>query len=256
MEHDWFYDPFTFENHESLDPDGDSINNVEEYLTSEWDSDPFRKDIFVELDEMDGGPNGEQKSALPESSKELMYKAFNRQNIVLHLDDGEMGGSEIIPFDCVGEKTNMSEINEIYYNYFLHGDENNWRRGVFHYGLVLYSTVSAAGFAFRSNAFQISTVGMELKSSKSGTRDRDIVYASAYMHELGHTLGLQWLGGHCEDGKYFWRLAWWKWRPYKSVMNYGYMYGFIHKLVDFSDGSRGKNDFDDWSNIDYSHFEK
>jgi len=252
---DWFYDPFTFENHEYLDPDLDSISNVEEYLTSDWNSDPFRKDIFVELDEMDGGPNGEQKSDLPEESKELMYIAFNRQNIVLHIDDGDMGGGEVIPFDNVGEKTDMSEINEIYYDYFLHGDENNWRRGVFHYGLVLYSSVSASGFAFRSNAFQVSTVGLELKATKIGTRDRKVVYASAYMHELGHTLGLTWLGGHYENGKYPWNIAWWIWRPYKSIMNYGYMYGYIHKLVDFSDGSRGKNDFDDWSNIDYSYFE-
>jgi hypothetical protein len=38
-------------------------------------------------------------------------------------------------------------------------------------------------------------------------------------------------------------------------MNYGYMYGSIWNLVDYSDGSRGKNDFDDWNNIDYSYFE-
>ena len=252
---DWFYDPFTFENHSNLDPDLDSISNVEEYLTSKWNSDPFRKDVFVELDEMDSGPNGEPKSDLPDNSKELMYKAFNRQNIVLHIDDGNMGGGETIPFDNVGEKTDMDEINDIYYNYFLQGDENNWRRGVFHYGLVLYSSVSASGFAFRSNAFQVSTAGLDLKATRIGTRDRDVVYASAYMHELGHTLGLTWLGGHYEDGKYPWNIAWWIWRPYKSIMNYGYMYGYIHKLVDFSDGSRGKNDFDDWSNIDYSYFE-
>jgi len=33
------------------------------------------------------------------------------------------------------------------------------------------------------------------------------------------------------------------------------MYGSIWNLVDYSDGSRGKNDFDDWNNIDYSYFE-
>jgi hypothetical protein len=34
------------------------------------------------------------------------------------------------------------------------------------------------------------------------------------------------------------------------------MYGYIHNLVDFSDGSRGRNDFDDWNNIDYAYFER
>ena len=34
-------------------------------------------------------------------------------------------------------------------------------------------------------------------------------------------------------------------------MNYGYTY----ILVDYSDGSRGMNDFDDWNNLDLTHFE-
>ena len=34
-------------------------------------------------------------------------------------------------------------------------------------------------------------------------------------------------------------------------MNYGYMY----RLVDYSDGSRGKNDFDDWDRMDLTYFQ-
>ncbi|MEA2055876.1 MAG: hypothetical protein U9O49_03485 [Candidatus Thermoplasmatota archaeon] len=34
-------------------------------------------------------------------------------------------------------------------------------------------------------------------------------------------------------------------------MNYGWMYQF----VDYSDGPHGKNDFDDWSNIDLTLFQ-
>ncbi|MCJ7570610.1 MAG: hypothetical protein MUO82_01865, partial [Candidatus Thermoplasmatota archaeon] len=86
--------------------------------------------------------------------------------------------------------------------------------------------------------------------------NRDVVYTSAYMHELGHTLGLNWLLGHETGGYYPWQSLWWKARPYKSVMNYGYMYGAIWNLVDYSDGSHGKNDFDDWSNIDFDFFEQ
>lgn len=48
---------------------------------------------------------------------------------------------------------------------------------------------------------------------------------------------------------------WWKFRPYKSIMNYGHIYCFLYDLVDYSDGSRGKNDFDDWSNLDLLYFE-
>ena len=83
--HFWEYDPFVYEDHENFDPDDDGLDNVEEYLTSQWGSDPFRKDIFVELDEMETSPDGQQ-CILPEGSKELLRTAYDRQNIVYHLD--------------------------------------------------------------------------------------------------------------------------------------------------------------------------
>lgn len=257
FEHKWRYHPFIFDDHENIDPDGDSINNFEEYLTSNWGSDPFRKDIFVELDQMNG-IDTIPASLLPNGSKDLMIDAFNRQNIVLHIDDGSWGnesGSDMIPFDDEGENTNRSELMDIYYNYFLHGDEENWRKGVFHYGLVIYNA-TFPGFVFRKNAYQISMKGMEKKAASPFLTSRDVVYASAYMHELGHTLALNWLLGHDKAGRDLFQILWWKSRAYKSIMNYGYMYGFIWNLIDYSDGSRGKNDFDDWSNIDYDYFEE
>jgi len=55
----WGYDPNVWDNHQEIDPEGDSIDNYEEFLTSEWQSDPYRKDVYVELDLMEEGPNGE-----------------------------------------------------------------------------------------------------------------------------------------------------------------------------------------------------
>jgi hypothetical protein len=77
---------------------------------------------------------------------------------------------------------------------------------------------------------------------------------ASWWHECGHTLGI--FHGNtpgCDDqnGKAPWQKNWWKWRPYKSVMNYGYMY----KIVDYSDGSRGRNDFDDWDRLDLTFFQ-
>ena len=252
--HFWIYDPFTWEDHINMDPDNDGLSNYEEYLTSEWFSDPFRQDLFVEQDIMETGPNGE-KTKFPEESKELLRTAYNRQNLVYHLDDGCMGGGELIPFDA---STTDEEIKDIYWNYFLHGDEDNWRWGVFHYGLVLYNAARFPGFGFWGgvhpviDSYQISAVGMEKKANLPWG-ERAVVYASAYMHECGHTLGI--FHGNtpgCDDqeGKYPWQLNWWKWLPYKSVMNYGYMY----RMVDYSDGSRGKNDFDDWNRLDLTFF--
>ena len=241
----WGYDPLSWNDHKNLDPDNDSINNYEEYLTSEWFSDPYRKDVFVEMDKMADGPNGEI-TYFPVEAKELIQTAFNRQNIVYHLDMGEMGGYDIVPFD---RDIRRGDLNDIYVNYFLHNDENNWRRGVFHYGLVVYYE-EPPGYIFRSNAFQIASAGMEDKL-KYFFLDRDIVYGSAYMHELGHTFAFNPIPGHDFFSKYPWQLGFWKNRPYKSCMNYGWMY----KFVDYSDGSGRSPDIDDWERINYHAFE-
>jgi len=249
----WFYYPFKAEDHDHLDPDNDGLDNIEEYLTSEWGSDPFRKDIFLELDQMKAGPNGEPPSELGEDSKNMLRDAFDRQNIVLHIDDGFMGGGEWIPFD---NETPYDELVKLYRDYFLHGDDNNWRKGVFHYGLVVYDG-TYAGFVFRtgddfSGAFQISSKYVDKKLFVPTAKRRAVSYASVYMHELGHTLEINIPGGHDKKAQAPWQPQYWKWRAYKSCMNYGYTY----VLVDYSDGSRGKNDHDDWSNLDLVAFQR
>ncbi|RLI59064.1 MAG: hypothetical protein DRO67_10130 [Candidatus Asgardarchaeum californiense] len=250
----WGYDPFAWDNHVNLDPERDGINNLEEYLTSQWYSDPFRKDLFIELDQMEESPRGE-KSILPEGAKELLYTAYDRQNIVYHLDDGKWNGSgsDMIPFDESTESSpeGNDELNQIYVDYFLHGNENNWRCGVFHYGVVIYQSSEVNGNAFGNNRFQISSHGMEEKASIPYL-NRDVVYASAYMHETGHTLGFWPIPGHNSHSKYPYQLGWWLTRTYKSCMNYGYMY----KMVDYSDGSRIIRDYDDWSRMDLTYFQK
>ena len=113
------------------------------------------------------------------------------------------------------------------------------------------------GYNFQKGGFQISKKHMDEKASKIFLGEEDVVYGSCYMHELGHSIGLTWLGGHEQGAGNIFNPLFWKFRPYKSIMNYGYMYGPLiwRNFVDYSDGSRGKNDFDDWSNIDFSYFE-
>lgn len=254
--HDWKYHPLKWEDHSTFDDDVDGIDNYEEFLTSDWGSDPHRADLFVELDQMEAGPNGEPASIFPEGAKILLQTAYNKHNVVYHLDDGswDNSGSDMIPFDSSTSMSWWSDSNElsrIYDDYFLHNDANNWRLGVFHYGVVLYQCEMANGNAFGRNAFQISSNGLNEKA-KLPQLNRDIVYASAYMHECGHTLDIINPGVDDQDSKFPWQLGWWKWRPYKSVMNYGYMY----LMVDYSDGSRGMNDFDDWNDMDLTSFQE
>ena len=250
----WMYDPFVWENHSSFDPEQDGLDNVEEYMTSQWGSDPFRKDIFVELDQMEAGPDGQPASVLPEGAKELLKTPFDRRNIVYHLDDGCMGGGEMIPFIEFIE-WHSNEMYDVYNASFLHGDENNWRRGVFFWGAVLYDA-NYSGYNFEMGAWQISAKWIDrprhqIQKIRYGA---DVVYASVYMHEHGHSLGLNGdlIYGHDTDSYYPWQPNYWKFRPYYSCMNYGYTYA----MVDFSDGSRGKNDQNDWANMDLTLFQK
>lgn len=72
------------------------------------------------------------------------------------------------------------------------------------------------------------------------------------MHELGHTFAFNPIPGHDPNSKYPWQTGYWINRPYKSCMNYAWVYA----IVDYSDGSRESPDIDDWARIDYDAFER
>lgn len=261
------YDPFEWKNYTYIDEDDDGLNNIEEYKTWQWGSDPFRQDIFVEIDQMDKGPDG-QGSVAPVGAYDLIRDSHAKQNIVWHVDDSRLGGGEFIPFkDTIGE----NDLNSWYWSYFMHQNANNWRRGVFHWGIIGYNSSWAVGFTFSSRIGSLSAVDCFYLSSqyletlpkripiidslvrKTFNREeqRAVIYAGVIMHETGHSLGLNGPGVDNQDGKWPWEINFWRYGPYKSVMNYRYTYS---DLVDYSDGSRGKNDYDDWANIDLTNF--
>jgi hypothetical protein len=267
--HWWIYNPVEADPHKTLDPDRDGLDNVEEYLTSQWGSDPFRKDLFIEFDEMEEGPDGLMVQ-FPEDSKELLATAYDSRNIVLHLDDGSLGGGESIPF--TQETLNRDDLTEYYFQYFLHGNLDNWRVGVFHYALHLYDAgwagyVFGNGYTDHLDSLQISSKYHEdftlenpfynflRRKTLNIQSQREIVYAAVLMHETGHTLGI--FNGNtpgADNGKTLNPLQYdfWKYGSYKSVMNYRYVYS---GMVDYSDGSRGRNDFDDWNTLDLTFFQ-
>jgi len=255
-EHKWGYNPKVFDDHNTTDTDLDGLDNIEEYLTSQWDSDPYRKDLFLELDQMEDGPNGEQNT-VPDPSKEMLKTGYDYRNIMFHLDDGWMGGGELIPFE---EMVYAPGEQDIYREYFLHNDTDNWRQGVFHYGLMVYDHFPIKGFAFsggnnwRTNSFLMSSSHLA-KKEKHLNKEKNTIYAGVIMHEIGHSLGIY--SGNppgCDNqrGRMPLQLQWWLYGNYKSCMNYRYVY----KLVDYSDGSHGFLDFDDWSYIDFTLFQK
>ncbi|MBU0498122.1 MAG: hypothetical protein KKC68_02580, partial [Candidatus Thermoplasmatota archaeon] len=143
-EHQWGYDPLTWDNHTELDPDGDGLTNYMEYLTYQegFSTDPFRKEILLEIDQMQKGPNDEG-NLIPEKAKDLLTEAFGKHNIILHIDDQ----GPTLPYDA---NTSFMELEDIYFTYFLNGDPHFWRRGVFHYAPIIYRSDFHPGNAWPS----------------------------------------------------------------------------------------------------------
>jgi len=266
------YDPNFWENQTALDPDNDGLNNIEEYKTWQWGSDPFRQDIFIEIDQMAAGPKGETGFA-PTAAFDLLRDAYAKHSIVWHIDDGRLGGGEQVPFD---DNMSQNDLANYYWLYFMHGDAQNWRRGIFRWCIVGYNGAYAwhgtlvNGFTFSSDINHSSALDCFFVSSKNlnnktkefpligmlirGTLNRDtnlaIIWAGAIMHETGHTLACSAPGCDC-NGVMPWQINFWRYANYKSVMNYRYIYT---SLLDYSDGSHGKNDYDDWNSMDLTYF--
>jgi hypothetical protein len=254
-EHKWGFNPIIFEEHKNYDIDMDSLTNYEEFLTKEYLTDPYRKDVLLEYDFMETGPTGEN-NIVPDYADDLLKNPFHRRNINIHIDRNEM-----IPYS---EDIGIQEVFDIYNEYFLHNNNDSWRRSIFHYGLFV-SKCFPPGYGFSgdvspywgyiegTNGFVISCRQME-RSSIRDSNTLAYTFGSAIMHEMGHNFGLR--GGNppgCDDRGciYPWRLPFWLYWNYKSCMNYRYTY----KIFDYSDGSHGVRDFDDWGAIDLSYFE-
>ncbi len=259
-EHRYGFNPFVWDDHRNIDPDRDSIDNVEEYQTCSFGSDPFRKDVFLEIDFMQDSYY-DVRDALQETI-ELTQTPFHRRNIVFHFDTGQFGGGEIIPYD---DDSSFEEIREIWNDYFLHNDSKNWRRGVFHYAIFTHDQ-TPKGYGFSgdvspywgyipgTNSFSIANALVE-KKAKLPFKSTAYITASLIIHEMGHNFGIRFGEPFGCDNRLTGsplKLGWYIWGNYKSIMNYRYTYS----ILDYSDGSHGKIDYDDWDNIDLTYFEK
>ncbi len=245
----WGYPSTVWDDHQLLDPDNDSLNNIEECYMDQFYSNPFRKDVFLEFDWIKSMfPNTTNKPPVEEIAQ--MIDAFAKHNITLHVDTGELGGGEELPAQ---PHVSYAEIITLYWDYFLHNDLNNPRQRIFHYGIICdYS--EGHGFAVigwnHLNAFVIGAQNL-VETFPSITRGWLTVTSS--MHELGHTFGLivtKYNGIDNQNTQKPIYKEFWKYVRYKSVLNYQKTYSFM----DFSDGSHGRGDFNDWGNIDFSFF--
>jgi len=246
-EEKWGYNPDSWDDHSNLDPDEDGLNNIEECYTDPYNSNPFYRDIFLEIDWVE---SQSQESNKPE--EEMINRAINvfkEHEINLHVDVGNLDGGEEIPY-----ATNFSfpYLCELYWNYFLHNNLNNPRKGIFHYGIIC-DYGPDVNFPFMGwNHLDSFLISAEILQKKVPQYSRSCLIMGGAVHHLGHTLGLlaDTYGGIDNLGTVPFTIQWLKYRNYKSCMNYYYKY----KLFSYSDGLHGFGDFDDWNNLDFSFF--
>jgi len=248
-ENKWDYDPYSWDDHKNIDYDKDGLNNIEECYTDKWDSNPYKKDIFLEIDWIEAVDPVNAPNKPPNNYIEKMIDVFRKNNISIHIDLGDLDGGEEIPFII---NFSYSDLIDLYWDYFLHNDLNNPRKGIFHYSLIC-DFGAGPGFAFigwdNLDSFQIAAQMIQ-NDHPLFSRGRMIIGGA--IHELGHTLGLTVddHGGNDNRVAKLFTIQWWKYRNYRSCMNYGHTY----YIIDFSDGSHGKGDFNDWTHMDFSFF--
>jgi len=252
-EEKWGYNPLVWDDHKNIDTDFDGLNNIEECYTDQWNSNPEIRDIFIEYDWVESSSsNISANKPTIENSNELI-EVFSEHDINLHLDYGNLGGGEIIPYIS---KFSMSDLRDMYWDYFLHNNLNNPRKGIFHWCLISdYGPYPGMpGFAVigwdHLDSFEISAKRLD---EEHITKSRGYVIASITIHELGHNLGLfvdDHIGIDNNVAAFPFALEVLRIIRYKSCMNYLYTY----QILDYSDGARGRNDFDDWGNIDLTFF--
>ena len=246
-----------------LDPDIDGLTNDEEYQMEKWFADPFSQDIYIEVDGMQKRGLFDKKHILYDESQQIIIERFTRHGINLYIDNGwptglVNGGGELLPY--INKITwDSGSILQFYKNNFP--DE---RKGIFRYLVICNSGGAMEAWSGNTEFNRYDTM---LCSNGAVTtliyqraftqRAQRLLMASTVLHEIGHTLGIAPYTIEGNDNLSFlynaksfidlikkYKEYKEKWGNYKSVMNY--LYIFDKKLVDYSDGTHGQNDQNDW----------
>jgi hypothetical protein len=269
----WGYDPFTWDDHNNLDPDLDGLDNIEEYQTAKWLSDPFIQDIYYEVDHMGRGGPFDPPHILFEETKQGLIERFSEHNIKLFIDDGwpnsppNGGGQELPHIAKISQDSGM--MLQFYNNYFP--DE---RKGIFRYLVIghgggfqhpsknnIYDTTqlyyTSARFAPFKNAWNFFLGG-----AVPTARGKRVQLGSLILHEMAHSCSVDAdnchfagidnisMGTYLFPNKNYVQT----WGQYHSVLNYLYTNG--PKTFDLSHGENGPPyDQDDWGYMFTGYFQ-
>jgi hypothetical protein len=269
----WGYDPFTWDNHEQLDPDLDGLENIEEYQMRNFFADPFSQDVYYEVDFMEATSLFDKAHTLPEETKQGLIERYAQHNMKLYIDDGWSGGPSngggefVTHYNKVTQDSGM--MLQYYKNHFAEE-----RRGIFRYMVLGHG----GGFNHPSinniyDTVQLFTYsGLRLKDRLKGLiglgyipteRGNIIGLGASILHESAHSCGVD--NDLCEFkgiDNVSYGFVWLPskeymdtWGQYHSVLNYMYMYKDL-TLFDLSSGQNGPPyDQDDWGMFFCGHFQ-
>jgi hypothetical protein len=270
----WGYDPNNWDNHSFLDPDFDGLENIEEFMMEKWLANPFYKDIYCEVDFMKKNQFFESDHLLFKESQWMVMDKFSPKKITLHFDDGWPGGPTNGGGDYIdhyeGKIKSSDAVGSQFYKYYFSEE----RIGIFRY---VFLHDGESGWCRPQTSSWNSDVICLPSSNKwyikgkvppaLNMRMKRLSLAVAFMHELGHSLGLdRTVSKGIDNGSmvgrndlpFFQKIKTSKeaveyWDDYESIMNYN---KFGYYLLDFSDGSHGIRDTNDWDYIDLTYFQK
>jgi len=269
----WGYDPFTWDDHNNLDPDLDGLSNIEEYQMAKWFADPFIQDIYYEVDTMGSGGLFDPPHYFFEESKQGLIERLAQNNIQLFFDDGwpnspSNGGGQTLPhIDKISQDSGM--MLQFYNNYFP--DE---RKGIFRYLVIGHgggfqhpsknnvydcTQISYLSTKFKPKDQIINFIGKGVLPTERGNRIR---LGSLILHEMAHSCSID--ADNCAfegiDNMSYGNVIIpnknYKatWGQYKSVLNYLYTNG--PKTFDLSHGDNGPPyDQNDWGLMFVGYFQ-
>jgi hypothetical protein len=271
----WGYDPFTWDDHDNLDPDLDGIDNLEEYQMMKLFADPFIQNIYYEVDYMGRSGLLDPPHYFFEEVKQAVIERFAEHNIKLFFDDGwpntpiNGGGQELPHIDKISQDSGM--MLQFYNNYFP--DE---RKGIFRYFVVghgggfqhpsknnIYDTTQLAYVSAPAILKPVKSIfDFVLSGTIPTARGRRCQLASLLLHEMAHSCSVDAdncnFGGidNVSMGTYLFTNKNYKatWGQYHSVLNY--LYANNPKTMDLSNGQNGPPyDQNDWGYMFVGYFQ-